>query len=56
MASTESKPSFPRLALLRMVSADQSSILFDSRSMYVNALIFELDWKSVSCGVVDEGV
>jgi hypothetical protein len=33
-----------------IVSADQSSILFDNLERYANAIIFELDWNIVWLG------
>lgn len=50
MAKTDSKPSFPLFAFCVMVSADQSSILFDSFDRYVNAMILELDLNTVCDG------
>ena len=56
MAKTDSNPSFPLFAFCMIVSADQSSILFDSFDRYVNAIILELDLNSVCDGEKDDCV
>jgi len=55
-ARTVSNPSLPRLVFCMIVSADHSSILFERRWMYVNAMILECDRKRVWEGEVGAGV